>query len=200
MNYLAHLFLSGENREIQAGNLFGDEVKGRNYEHFPENIKIGLLLHRFIDSFTDLHQVNLDAKKLLYLKLGKYAGIALDIYYDHFLAKYWNEYSDINLNEYTLEVYQSLKPLGLLFSNKSQELLEMMAGHNWLFNYAELDGMERTFSGMTKRLGEDSGMGYAFDLLENKYSLLEGSFRDYFPELMKVANNKLLDLCSNPNK
>jgi len=198
MNYLAHLFLSGENREIQAGNLFGDEVKGKDYENFPENIKIGLLHHRFIDSYTDTHEVNLAAKKKLYPQIGKYAGVALDIYYDHFLAKYWIEYSKIELSEYTNSAYEALKTHSFLFSYKSQHLLELMKKYDWLTNYAEMSGMEKTFSGMANRLGENSGMRNAYSLLVKEYAMLESVFRDYFPDLITFASNKLVNLQKPP--
>lgn len=200
MNYLAHLFLSGENAEVKAGNLFGDEVKGKDYENFPESIKVGLLLHRFIDSYTDVHEKNLETKKILYPELGKYAGIALDIYYDHFLAKNWSYYSDYELDEYALNVYNSLEEHSLKFSEKSQNLLQLMKQYDWLQNYARLDGMKRTFEGMAKRLGKTSGMKYGYVLLEKHYATIEASFGDYFPDLLMNANNKLLVLQSNQNK
>jgi len=200
MNFLAHLFLSGEDPEIQTGNLLGDEVKGRSFENFPERIKIGILLHRFIDNHADTHRVNLEVKKSLYPQMGKYAGVALDIYYDHFLAKHWHEFSEVDINEFVLSAYDNVQLFSDLFSEKSREMLSLMRRYNWLVNYAELEGIKSTFNGMAKRLGNISGMEYAYDALEKHYATIEGSFRDYFPELVRNANNKLLTLQSNQNK
>jgi len=180
--------------EVQAGNLFGDEVKGRNYENFPADIKKGLLQHRFIDSYTDSHPINLEVKKMLYPYFGKYAGIALDIYYDHYLAIKWLEYSRVPLIDFSLEIYRNMKPLSLMFSDKAVKMLNYMEEYNWLYNYKEMEGMEKTFTGMSKRLGKNSGMENAYQVLEKHYAKIEEGFNDYFPDLLRKSSDKLLDL------
>ncbi|MCK5774848.1 MAG: DUF479 domain-containing protein, partial [Bacteroidales bacterium] len=94
MNFLAHIYLSGKNKDIALGNLIGDMVKGRSYEKYEQDIRIGLLLHRAIDDFTDKHELFLKSKRLLSQDFNRYAGIVLDIYYDHFLATHWRHYCD----------------------------------------------------------------------------------------------------------
>ncbi|MGA2151478.1 MAG: DUF479 domain-containing protein, partial [Geobacteraceae bacterium] len=51
MNFLAHLYLSGDDPELLVGNLLGDFVKGRLSGNFPDGIERGIELHRRIDSF-----------------------------------------------------------------------------------------------------------------------------------------------------
>ena len=88
MNYLAHIYLSGDDDEdLMIGNYIGDCVKGRRISDYPFRIQCGLLLHREIDSFTDTHPVYLQSKRRFMPVAGHYAGVVCDVVYDHFLAK-----------------------------------------------------------------------------------------------------------------
>ncbi|MDD3273470.1 MAG: DUF479 domain-containing protein, partial [Bacteroidales bacterium] len=64
MNYLAHIYLSGSNRQLQVGNFIGDFVKGRKHENYPKGIQKGILLHREIDRFTDCHPLFIETVEL----------------------------------------------------------------------------------------------------------------------------------------
>ena len=92
MNFLAHIYLSGDSRELLIGNFIGDYVKGKDYEKYPPAIQDGILLHRKIDWFTDDHSITKKAKKLVRGQYGLYAGIVIDIFYDHYLSANWDQY------------------------------------------------------------------------------------------------------------
>ncbi len=194
MNFLAHLLLSGENRAVQAGNLFGDEIKGRDYSHLPPEVAIGVSLHRFIDNHADTSVVNLEIKKSLHQYFHKYAGVALDIYYDHFLSIHWKKFSEENLVAYSEGVYDSLEEYTKSFSERSNQLYQSMSKHQWLSEYGTMKGMELTFKSMTRILPRDSGMESAILALEKHYSLIEKGFNEYFPILLKDSQEKLVDL------
>ena len=100
MNFLAHIYLSGEDEKLMVGNFIGDYVKGKDYENYPTPIREGILLHRQIDFFTDSHSQFREAKKLLVEEFGLYSGIIIDLLYDHLLAKNWNNYSEQNLRSF----------------------------------------------------------------------------------------------------
>ena len=109
MNFLAHTYLSGCNEEIIVGNFMGDYVKGKNYKLFPEQVKKGILIHRDIDTFTDMHQITRISKQRIAPRYHKYAGIITDIFYDHFLASMWDNYSNLSLQEFVRRTYDLLK-------------------------------------------------------------------------------------------
>jgi len=109
LNFLAHTYLSGNNEDIIVGNFMGDYVKGRNYLHFPEQVKKGILIHRDIDYFTDMHLITRRNKQRVASQYHKYAGIIIDIFYDHFLACQWDQFSDLPLQEFVARTYDLLK-------------------------------------------------------------------------------------------
>ena len=105
MNFLSHLFLSGNSEGLIIGNYIADSVKGSAFNIFPEEIQKGIILHRKIDTFTDGHEIVELSKQRLRVKYKKYASVIVDIYYDHYLAINWNDYSSENYNEYTQNIY-----------------------------------------------------------------------------------------------
>ncbi len=116
MNFLAHLLLSGENRAVQAGNLFGDEIKGRDYSYLPREVARGVTLHRFIDNHTDTSGLNLELKKALYPYFHTMRVKQPDIYFDHFLSRHWAKFSEISLEHYAEDAYTELRPYVEFFS------------------------------------------------------------------------------------
>lgn len=92
MNYLAHLALSHDNSGVMLGNFIGDYVKGSNYSRYSPKVRTGILLHRKIDDFTDNHPIVKESSLLLKDAYGRYAGVIVDMFYDHFLASDWDKY------------------------------------------------------------------------------------------------------------
>ena len=105
MNFLSHLYLSGNSEGLIIGNFIADSVKGSAFNNFPETIQKGIILHRQIDTFTDTHPIVELSKQRLRTKYKKYASVIVDIYYDHYLAVNWNNYSYENFNQYTQNIY-----------------------------------------------------------------------------------------------
>ena len=97
MNFLAHIYLSGEDEGITIGNFIADGIKGKKYLSYPASIQKGILLHRGIDSFTDSHPTVRQSTARLHENYGHYSGVIVDILYDHFLAKNWEEYHEQDL-------------------------------------------------------------------------------------------------------
>ena len=170
MNYLAHIYLSGEKDLVTIGNFIADSIKGKRYNNYPEGIKQGILLHRKIDSFTDSHPLFLQSKKRLNSHYKYFGGIVIDIFYDHFLSKNWNDFAESNLKDYTNEAY------GLMYKNYSilpqnvKFFLPFMAQNNWLVMYSELEGIDRVLKGLSKRTSLPDHTKFAMKSLENNYS------------------------------
>src|SRR4051812_31532584 len=149
MNYLGHALLSFNKPEILVGNMIGDYVKGKLIlETFPEGIRQGIMLHRKIDAFADVHPATLKAKNLFRPDYRLYAGAFVDSLYDHFLANDPHYFpTEKALFEFSQEVYESLRRQEELLPEKFREMMPYMFSNNWLYNYRTLKGMKQSFGG-----------------------------------------------------
>lgn len=196
MNFLAHAHLSGNNNPILIGNLIADSVKGKTFYSFPENIQQGIVLHRKIDAFTDSHPVVKKSKELIRTESGKFAGIVVDIYYDHFLAREWHLFSSEPLDLYTNNLY---KKLGLYFQYlpaKVIKILPYMIAQNWLHSYANFNDLNRVFMDMHRRSGYRSNMPVAVHELKKNYFNLHEQFMEFYPQLVSFAASERENLLS----
>jgi len=187
MNLLAHCYLSGEFDEVMVGNLMGDFVKGKPAEKLSEDIKFGIHLHRKIDSFTDSHPIVRESKSRLFPTYRHYSSVIVDVFYDHFLASCWLDYSKIPLMDYAKKVYLLLEDKYQTLPTSMQRMFFYMQTQNWLLNYAQLDGIEKTLLGMKERASFDSGMEYAIKDLKKDYQLYLTDFTEFFPLLVQYV-------------
>ena len=194
MNYLAHIYLSGDNNLVTIGNFIADGIKGKSYKKYPKAIQTGILLHRNIDTFTDAHQTVRQSTKRLHEKYGHYSGIIVDILYDHFLAKNWSKYSNVPLNEYVDIFYDSLEANYELLPLRIQKMMPYMMTDNWLLNYASIEGISRVLAGMNRRTKNQSGMDEAVVELQKFYTEFENEFSSFFDELIAFSKQVLKEL------
>ncbi|NMH89929.1 acyl carrier protein phosphodiesterase [Flavivirga algicola] len=194
MNYLAHIYLSGNNDLVTIGNFIADGIKGKSYKKYSKDIQTGILLHRNIDSYTDAHKTVRLSTKRLHEKYGHYSGIIVDILYDHFLAKNWNKYSPIPLHTYIDAFYDSLKEHYHILPTRIQKMMPYMIADNWLLSYASIDGISRVLDGMNRRTQNISGMHEAIVELEEFYKEFENEFTVFFSELISFSKQKLEEL------
>lgn len=194
MNYLAHIYLSGENIHQQIGNFIGDAVKGSQYRDYPKDIKRGILLHRTIDSFTDTHEITRNSKNRLNNVYSHYKGVLTDIYYDHFLAKNWSDYSCIDYKSYVLTFYQNLQNNLPDLPDRIQYMAPLLIKYDWFEKYQSLEGIERVLQGMERRINHIVPLSQGIRDLEVHYHDLEQDFNNFFPLLMKHVKVKELEL------
>jgi len=150
MNYLAHLYLSGNSKELMIGNFIGDFVKGKNYEKYSNGIIDGIKLHRKIDEFTDSNETVSKSKIRLRPNYHKYAGVIVDMFYDHYLAANWSDYSSVPLNEYAQNAYHIMSDHIGILPDRTKIMLPYMISGNWLERYAEIEGIDRALTGMAQ--------------------------------------------------
>ena len=188
MNFLAHIFLSGNDEKLMIGNFIADFVKGNKKNDFPTRIKEGIELHRAIDNYTDHHPITLQSKRRLYPIHHKYSGVIVDVFYDHFLAKNFAKFSPVSLSLYTDNCYDKLMKNSSIFPQPILDFLPFMIERNWLLNYASIEGIDRTLKGIGKRRPFENKFHVAKnDLLEN-YSSFEEEFLLFFPQLINFAS------------
>lgn len=191
MNFLAHLYLSGDNDFIKIGNFMADGIRGKQYLHFPDEIKKGIILHRAIDTYTDSHVIFKQSTKRLHEKYHHYAGVIVDILYDHFLAKNWTKYSNENLEHFITRFYNSLYDNFDVLTEKTQDLMPYMIQQNWLSSYQTIEGIDRILTQMDRRTKNTSKMQFASTELVTYYSDFEQEFTLFFEDIQKHTQQKL---------
>jgi acyl carrier protein phosphodiesterase len=187
MNFLAHIYLSGNDEEIKIGNFIADHIKGSAINLLPEKVKRGVKLHRMIDAFTDSHPIVAESKSRLYPEFKKYAPVITDIYYDHFLASRWLDYSEEPLPSYAEKFYEMATGYLEIFPERTKQMFTYMQANNWLVTYATTEGIDRVLTGMSRRTPFASNMENAAAELEKNYSQYENEFKPFFEELKKFS-------------
>jgi len=187
LNYLAHLFLAGTDPEMILGNFIADHVKGSDILKYSENIRKGISMHRAIDTFTDQHPIVKQSIARLRADFRKYAGVIVDMYYDHYLSAHWDEYSDQNLHDFTKTRYNILNTFQSILPERSARLLFYMEKQNWLLSYGSFDGLQQAFIGMSRRTTFESNMELAVVNLKAGYPEFRQEFRQFFPDLQSYV-------------
>jgi acyl carrier protein phosphodiesterase len=194
MNFLAHIYLSGDNEGVTIGNFIADGIKGKKYLKYPPKIQKGILLHRAIDSYTDSHHIVKQSTKRLHKNYSHYSGVIVDILYDHFLAKNWKNYHDQDLESYVDDFYGMLRSNFEILPSRIQRMMPYMMADNWLLSYATVPGISKILQQMNVRTKGISKMNFAVLELEKYYDEFEKEFTDFFEELRAYSQNKLSQL------
>jgi len=167
------------------GSFLGDFVKGKQYQNFDETIARAILLHREIDRYTDFHPIFRQSKRRLQAEHNHYSGVILDIFYDHFLATNWPNYSPDPLPDFADTVYFTLNQQLSLLPVRAQRVLHYMSQHNWLVNYASREGVHRTLKGMESRSPYPNQMSQAVTDLDQHYDAFQQEFTEFFLDIQQ---------------
>ena len=187
MNFLAHLFLSGDNPELLVGNLMGDFVKVKLDGRFPPGITRGISLHREIDSFSNQNLHYLRSKHRLDQSFGLYRGMLVDLFYDHFLAAHWEDYTDVPLSFFISKAWRVLSEHKEFLPEKLQQIMPSMF-KEWLPSYCDLEGIAAVLHRMSHfRVKRANHLGEGAEELSRHYGGLYGDFREFFPELLAFS-------------
>lgn len=171
-----------------------DGIRGKQFEHFPPEVQKGILLHRFIDTYTDSHDTFRQSTKRLHEKYHHWAGVIVDIFYDHFLAKNWSKYSDEKLEDFVSRFYNSLHNNYSILTEKTQGLMPYMIERNWLLSYRTVEGIHNILTQMDRRSKNISKMQFASEELKEFYNEFETEFTSFFEEIQEQSRQKLLSL------
>ncbi|PWA04236.1 acyl carrier protein phosphodiesterase [Flavobacterium psychrotolerans] len=191
MNFLAHIYLSGDNDLIKIGNFMADGIRGKHFDTFPSDIQKGIHLHRGIDTFTDAHPVFRESTKRLHEKYHHYAGVIVDVFYDHFLAKNFKNYSDEKLEDFAARFYQSLEENYDFLTERTKGMMPYMTKHNWLVSYQTIEGIERILTQMDSRIKNDSNMRFSILELRTYYAEFELEFTTFFEDIRTFSSQNL---------
>ena len=194
MNFLAHIYLSGDDDLVKIGNFMADSIRGQSYNDYLPDIKKGILLHRAIDTFTDAHPLFRKSKHRLHEKYGHYSGVIIDIFYDHFLAKNWKNYTALSLEETASAFYENLQINYDLLTEPIKKMMPYMIARNWLVSYATIEGLTMILFQMDHRTKNRVAMHESIVELKEFYSEFEDEFTQFFEEIRLHCKEKIATL------
>ena len=190
MNYLGHFYLSGKEPDVIFGNFIGDVIKGSKWKAYPESIQKGILLHRFIDDFTDNHSDTKKAKNRIRSHFSITSSIVVDMYFDHFLSLHWKKYSHQSLSGFSSGIFNKLSLYEPEMPSYTGFLCKKMRDEEWLMSYRSIDGIGFALNRMGKRVSFKNNWHEAGSVLEKNYSSLENDFNRFFPEIIEEVDRK----------
>lgn len=188
MNFLAHLFLGPQEPQRALGSLLGDFVKGPlDSLQLPEQVKQGVWLHRRIDGFTDAHPMVIRSKRRVSADRRRYAGIMVDMFYDHLLAAHWSRYSDLPIGRFTQDMYAVLLAQQTEIPDSAWPIIQRMAQQDWLTSYAELSNLHQAVNNISRRFTRVTTLPGGVAELETAYGGFEEDFLLFMPEVIEFA-------------
>jgi acyl carrier protein phosphodiesterase len=187
VNYLAHLFLSGDSAESIIGNLAGDFVKGALGDRFSPEIRDGIRHHRRVDAFTDTHPAVAAFRRVLIPEYGHYARVISDVFFDHFLATNWSRYSREPLPAFLQRIYATLDPYIAELPGRLRFVYPRMRDEQWMLSYADVEGIRIALTHLSKRLSRQPHLETATHHLIDSRAELERRFHDFFPDVIALA-------------
>ena len=191
MNYLAHAYLSFNDRELLTGNMISDFVKGKKQFDYPPAIQHGIQLHRAIDAFTDTHPATQYIKELFRPAYRLYAGAFTDVVYDHFLANDIKQFpTQQDLLKFTQHSYSLLKKQSEYFPSAFARMFPYMHTQDWLYNYRFDEGMQKSFGGLRQRAAYISETETAYHIFLSNKQKIRGGYDAFFPEVKGFAAGK----------
>lgn len=188
MNWLAHLRLAPSAPLLRIGNLAGDFVRGIDTSNLHDDLQRGIEQHRAIDAFVDDHEVHRRSRARFDERFRRFAGVALDVFYDHFLARDWRRHGDgRELSEFVADVHEQLRRFEHELPPELSQLHRRMARHRWLESYGEVSGIERVLRAMSRRSRRAGVLASITDELRRNYAAFEADFEELWPELLRFA-------------
>ncbi len=194
MNYLAHCCLVPDTPGALAGSVLGDIVHGRDLSAWPDDVARAIRLHRLVDSYTDHHPVIVRCRENLQPPYRRYAGILLDVVFDHLLARTFEQWEARPLRPFADQVYAALRTVSGRLDADAQARLGFIMGHDLLAAYRHWSTVERGLRGIAGRLSRDNPLPQAAAVLAPQLPALAEAFAGFYPELKQWAAGQWREL------
>jgi acyl carrier protein phosphodiesterase len=182
MNFLGHLYFSNNDHQLMYANLFGDFVRGKDLSHFPSKMEQGIHLHRMIDQYIDHHPAVIELLHKLYEPLPKVAGIAVDLYFDHLLAKQWEHYHEQPLDTFIDAFYAATLEHESFYYPQFKLMIERMKEKNWLYQYQFDHGLMKACQGVSSRISFPNVLDSAHRVFKTYEREIQHSFEQFMAE------------------
>jgi acyl carrier protein phosphodiesterase len=187
VNYLAHILLSGDNLDTQVGGLLGDFVKGPLQGQYPESVEKGIALHRRLDVYTDAQPEVQQLIRTFSPQWRRFAGIILDIAFDHVLTTRWQQYHALSLDHFCQRFYRHLDTCQAWLPTRAQHFNQRAAEIRWLQSYADKALIPIMLNRVGERLRRPVPLGDAWPEIVDRHGEVEQVFSVIMPRLQSRA-------------
>ena len=184
MNHFAHLFLARPTVESRIGNLLGDFAQGLDVNGLSAPVKAGLINHRKVDAYTDSHPDVLACKRLFSPQRRRFAGVALDVLFDHYLLRHWSTFASTPQQEFIASVYRDLEAGRHLMPPRMATTTAHMIDNDWFNAYNELDNIGYALDRIAGRIRFRNDFAGIIEEIKTWDPVLEGHFLSFFPNLL----------------
>lgn len=193
MNLLGHIYLSNNDNRLAVANLFGDFVKGKKYLEYPEWIQAGVRLHREIDQYIDNHPSVRNLMEILRPEIPRVSAVAIDLFFDHLLAKNWEKFHSTELNLFLADFYSSIPSFKSSFDPNFEFFLNMLMERKWINHYSSFEGLKRMCNGVGNRISFPNALPQAYNSFKKHETAIESAFYEYMTDANEhflIANSK----------
>jgi acyl carrier protein phosphodiesterase len=194
MNHFAHLVLAQPTVESTVGNLLGDFARGVDADSLPAPVRAGLFNHRAVDRFTDSHPLVLEMKRGFSRERRRFAGIALDIYFDHLLIQHWQRFEQRPLEPLIEDFYRRMA-LGraLMPGSDMRRVTQRMIDYDWFGSYRDIDAVAESLDRVAGRIRFSNGFANAIEDLLRQHDSIRDGFLEFFPELQRHVAEQAIE-------
>lgn len=190
MNFLAHFHLAWPDEGLIAGGLEGDYFKGPLRGQLPAELERGVKLHRAIDAHTDSHPLIGQLRRELPPELRRYAGILIDLSFDHYLSVHWSRFSDVPLAEFNRRIYRILLAQEALLSAGARRMLARLVEHDLLNRYQQWETVVATAARMGERFARRNPFLEVERDLAPARLPIEQVFLNFYPQLQSFCRER----------
>ncbi|SFN50385.1 acyl carrier protein phosphodiesterase [Marinobacter pelagius] len=187
MNHLAHVFLAPDSPEARVGSILGDFTRGVELSALPGEVHRGVRHHFSVDTFTDRHPQVLASKRLFSSQRRRFAGVALDILYDHFLLKHWYRFSDHDCDRFIERTYRELNENRHLMPPQMARVTARMVDYDWFGAYQDLENIGQALDRVASRIRFANRFEGMIEEIHDHRPELEERFLEFFPDLQSIA-------------
>jgi acyl carrier protein phosphodiesterase len=194
MNHFAHLVLAQPTLESTVGNLLGDFARGVDRTSLPGGVRAGLDNHRAVDRFTDNHPCVQEMKRTFSPRRRRFAGIALDIYFDHLLIDHWERFEQRDLDALIAGFYRRmLKGRDLMPGESMRRVTRRMVDYDWFGSYRDIAAVAESLDRVAARIRFDNGFDNAIEELLRNHDLICEGFFEFYPDLRRHVESLAIE-------
>lgn len=172
MNFLAHLALAAPDEDLMAGGFLGDFIKGPIPDDMDRGITQGVQLHRSIDAYSDSHKEVSHLRRVLPDGWGRFTGIVLDLFIDHYLSANWQEFNSITLEQFVSQSKQALGTHRHIASEPALWVMDRIYKYEWLTRYADIEFTLEALRRIGSRIRFDNPLHRCEELIPDFYDQL----------------------------